>query len=370
MNKSKKYLIFLISIFTAVFLMKPDTKTNYIEELEISVGIGYTINEQDKSLFYGVPIDSIMFKEDGKNVSVIRKGTSETIGLTRDDRQRKSDKKFFLGTERLYIIDEKIASFGIEPIIDILFKNPAVNDNGYVVVSKGNPEEYLKKNIEGYNAPAEYIEGMIKNASGYNFFSKNYDLRNAYLSIGSEGRNLASPFIELKEDGFQITGMAMFDEDKLSYIIPIDEARVLNLLRENDAKGMLTIQKNSNEYINFDSASKRKVKCKKQDGKYKFTIDLNIKGEVVNNKLYPNLAADTEQGKKFEKDMENQVEAMCNDFVKKMQNVYKKDFLNLGSVAVAKYGRGTGVNWNEVVSNSDIEIKVKVHLDKIGRGEY
>ena len=53
-----------------------------------------------------------------------------------------------------------------------------------------------------------------------------------------------------------------------------------------------------------------------------------------------------------------------------MKNEYKVDCLQLGWVAAAKYGRDTGVDWDEVVSNSDIKVNVKVNVDKVGRGQY
>ena len=61
------------------------------------------------------------------------------------------------------------------------------------------------------------------------------------------------------------------------------------------------------------------------------------------------------------------------DFIEKMQSQYKIDVLDLGQVAVATYGRGTGTDWNEVVSNfdlSDIIVNVKVKVDNMGRGDY
>lgn len=38
--------------------------------------------------------------------------------------------------------------------------------------------------------------------------------------------------------------------------------------------------------------------------------------------------------------------------------------------AAAKYGRETGIDWNEEVSNADIKVNVVVKIDKIGTGQY
>ena len=73
---------------------------------------------------------------------------------------------------------------------------------------------------------------------------------------------------------------------------------------------------------------------------------------------------------KFEEDMAKQVKETCTGFLEKMKYGYKVDCLQLGWVAAAKYGRDTGVDWDEVISNSEIKVNVKVQVDKVGRGQY
>jgi hypothetical protein len=68
--------------------------------------------------------------------------------------------------------------------------------------------------------------------------------------------------------------------------------------------------------------------------------------------------------------MEEKIEKMCYNFLEKMKKDYKVDCLELGRVAAATYGRNTGVDWNEIVSNSDIKVNVKVNIDRYGRGDF
>ena len=74
--------------------------------------------------------------------------------------------------------------------------------------------------------------------------------------------------------------------------------------------------------------------------------------------------------KKFEEEMASQTEAMCYRFLNKMKNEYNVDCLGLGRIAAAKYGRGTGVDWDKVVCSSDISVNVTIKLDNQGRGDY
>ncbi|WP_369700401.1 hypothetical protein [Clostridium estertheticum] len=44
--------------------------------------------------------------------------------------------------------------------------------------------------------------------------------------------------------------------------------------------------------------------------------------------------------------------------------------LDLGRIAVAKYGRSKGTDWDKVISNSDIKVNVKFTVDTQGRGSF
>ena len=59
------------------------------------------------------------------------------------------------------------------------------------------------------------------------------------------------------------------------------DTKIMNMLRENKVKGILTIQKDSEKYVNYEAESKRKITCKKIGDKYTFTIDLNLKEKLL-----------------------------------------------------------------------------------------
>ena len=362
---------FIFAVFSFLFLGGEKNKMASVEDLDIYVGAGIGINKQGEGIItYRISTASNMFKENEVIEKVIHIGRGSTVGKTREDRQSKTGKQFFLGLTKIYLLDEEFAKHGIRNWIDAIFKNPIVNDKAYIVVCNGKNEEYFNYNAPGYENSSEYMSDMVKNSKSFNFFDDDYMVKNAILSIDAEGKNMVCPYIELKEDGIKITGIAVFKKDKIGAILDMQDTKIMNMLRENKVKGMLTIQKDSKEYINFLGEAKRKIKCKKEGDKYHFTIDLNIVGDVLNNELYKHIGENKEEIDKFEKDMEKKVEAMCNDFIKKMKDKYKTDCLQLGFIAASKYGRGTGVDWDKIICESSIEVKVKVKVDKVGRGEY
>lgn len=367
MNKKKLMIWILIVVTGSIYTEK--LHVTPMEEFNISAGFGFDIKKElHTNVQYIIPFSIYQFKKEKEESSRNITGKAESLGETRQNRLLESNKPFLIGVQRIIILGEESASYGIENLINIFFANPQINDRSNVVVCKGKSEDLLAYKVKGYPSSSDYIEGMIKSASNYNFFPKEYSLLNIYSILASEGRTLALPYIEVKDKELVLAGMTVFKKDKMSYILPIEESRILNMLRERAGKGILSLQQSSNEYINYHAKVKRKVTCTKKGGGYEFNINLNFHGDIVSNTLTKDINKGKE--KEIEELLSTKIEEMCNIFLDKTKNVYKMDLLELGMYGAAKYGRETGVDWNKEVSNALIKVNVKVKVDKIGRGHY
>ncbi|GFZ31312.1 hypothetical protein CSC2_18380 [Clostridium zeae] len=368
MRKSS-IVLFLISVLIIIICFI-GAKGELVENLELPVGLGADLDRSAGQIRYSVQLLTYSIGGTEQLAKKILEGKATTLGETRQVRQLQSDKKLTLGATRVYVFSEDVARYGLRPWIDINLNNAFMNDRAMCVVCKGTAREMFDFDISGYASSVEYIEGMVKNSEEYNFFKMQYSLNDIIVRIDSEGRNVLLPYVEIDGDKLKFTGLAVFNKDKMIDKADMRETRVINMLKENRVKGIFTIENNPKEYINLEASSKRKVKCVKVDGKYKFTINLDINGEVVSNELYENIYRKNKDIKKFEKDMENNIEKQCNDLINEIKGKYQTDVLDLGRVAVAKYGRKTGADWDKIVSQSEIEVKVKVKVRSLGRGSY
>lgn len=371
MSGKKMALIFILTIVIYIYMRSGITFVP-VEEINIPSGVSMDIelDESDK-LKYVISMSIYNFGTKPMITTLEYPSSGNTLGDTRQTRQPKMDKKFILGLEKIILTNENAARFGIEPWVNILFANPNVNDTGYFIVCSGKAREILAIKVPGYPSSSDYIDGMIKHCVEYNFFADKYKLLDLYITLASEGKKLVLPYVEFENNNLRITGMAVFEKDKLVKILNITDTRVMNLLRENNVKGILSIQKSPKEYVNFYATSKRKVKCKRTEkDKYSFEIELSLNGSINSNLMYDDIYDKPEVAKKFEEDMSKTTENMCNLFIEKMQHEYKLDLLQLGEIAAAKYGRNTGVDWDKIISNSEIKVKIKTKLDLLSRGDY
>lgn len=360
-------LVSIILIFLISFI---GTKGEVVENLDIPAAVGNDIQKTDSDITYLVPVLIHSIESGNKVVSYVIPSHGSTIGKTREERQLISGKKFLLGLNRVFIFSEETSRNGIRNVIDINLNNASLNDRAVCVVCKGKSENILKHKVQGYSSSAEYIYGMVKNLREFNFLSSQYTLIDLIVRIDAEGRNTVLPYIEITEDGIKTTGLAIFNKDKMVARTNMEEAKFISLLKENNGKGVVTLQKNSKKYTEFYATSKRRVKCYMENGKYKFIINIDLKGSVIVNELYYNMYKNIKEIQDFEQSTENLVTKMCNNTISKIKNQYKVDVLDLGRVAAAKYGRETGTDWNDVISKSDIQVNVKVKVDTQGRGDY
>lgn len=378
MRNNKLLLIIIIALFMVNSVMLLSSPQNeYAEMLDVEIASAYDIeNGAGKDVEYEITRSSYVFEGgskrtgESKRVGKIFTGEGRSTGAVRENRHSYTDKKNINGLERLYLIGEDYARYGISAMIDLIFKNPSVNDTAVVAVCEGKASYVLQHKEPGYPITADFIESQIRNLFGLNFFTNEYNARNLYARVDSEGRNLVLPYIEIKEEEIKVTGTALFKGRKMVHKLDISDSRIMNMLRPEKNKGILTIQKSSREYLDYSVEIKPKVQCFKNGNKYNFIIELNLKGDVISNTLFPDLQNNIFTQKEAENYMADDIKRNSEAFIKKMKNEIKVDCLELGRVAAAKYGRRTGTDWNAVVCDSDIKVNVKVKIDKVGRGNY
>jgi Ger(x)C family germination protein len=366
---SKKYLLLFILTFSLIFFLKGKGTFVPAEDISIISSFGVDLLKTGgKEPVYSASLAVYNFGTSPEIKTLVLTGSGGTLGQTVISNQLKLDKKLLIGSEKTFTVSVEAAKQGIMPIMDLLFENTNVNDNAFFIVNGGKPQDLMNFKFDGFPNSSDYLENLIRHSIEQNFFPKKYRLRNAYRYLINEGNNLTVPYVEIKGNNLAITGMALFKGDKMIKKIGIKESKALNILRENNIRGTISIKKNLKEYLDVYINSKKKVKIDREKEKYKFDINLDIEGYIISNMMYDNFLNNPEGIKIVEKNVKDEVERMTRDFIYKMQNDYKIDLVNLGEHAAAKYGRDKGIDWNEVVSNSDISVNVKVKVSIRTRG--
>lgn len=369
----KRYKVYFILTAALLFYMLifVGIQRVPIEEVEIIGGLGYDLKKiTSGNIEFSFPLESYVISPNGEIRSKTTVAKGLTPGQTDQNRQRMLDKVFVYGTDRVFVIGEDYATYGIRSILEERARNPYTSDMAFTMISKGKAEDILKFRMKNHTSISEYLEGLIESLKWSNFFSQNYKIIDIMVRVQSEGRSLVLPYVEIEKDRVIVSGVALFNKDKMIGHLNMNETRLLNLLKENNVVGVLSLQQGSNKYVDISVLSQKKVKCTREGEKYKFLIELKLEGEIINNVLTKKLLEDLDTKKLIELQFEKQVEKDCEAFIKKMQGQYKVDLLELGREGAAKYGRRKNIDWNEAVTNAEISVKAKVHIFGQGRGGY
>lgn len=368
---NKKLILALLFICVFIYFSIGLNNEQPAEDLEVVTGFGVDMDkEETNKILYVAPSNIYVFEEGEKTSGGIRTGIGEDPAETRENRQLTSNKQFILGLEKIYLLSEAVAQKGFSLPMEIFFRNASTNDSALVVVSRKKPEEIFELQIKGSPTSSDYIEGLLKNARNYNFFPSNYKLSDVFLNLDTEGKNLVLPLIDEVNNQIAIVGVCVFKNGKMIGTLNLKDTKNLNILSGTDGKGLISFIISPTKYLDFYGTVERKVKVYKLKENYKYIIELKFNGDIISDTIYIDYMNKASTNSKMEQELGNVIKLQSERFIDKFRKQFGVDSLQLGQYAAAKYGRENGVNWDKVFSDAEIEVQVKVNIDRTGRGGY
>ena len=337
------------------------------EKLGITIGIGYDINKAP-TIQYIDTIETILVSPNKEIKHETVSGKANTIYTTQYENQAKYSKHWILGTEMAYVVGEERARSGIKDLMDAFMKDYLRKQTAVIVVSKEPAKDILNLNPTTTTTIAEYIYDLSDFMYIENFFPRKIILPDLLTMYYQEGRNIVLPYVKISEKNVELSGLALFKEDKLIRTTSLEEARLINLLRNKNSKGTIGVNStDTNEYFDFNCLHKLKVKVSKENDHLKYDIFVNLSGDIKLDTMHKGSlssnVSDVEKqvSEKVEKDLKREVEIM--------QNVYGVDWLDIGKYAVAKYGRTSGYGSDEAFRNAKIDVHVKTKVNITSQSE-
>jgi Ger(x)C family germination protein len=357
-----------------------------IENLGILLGIGYDMEYDDDKIVFVDPAEIPIINKENKE-SIVYTGKGNTIYQLVQNRMSKMPTKFTVGTEQISIISENRAKIGIKDIIDVIFRDTNSNLNCLIAVNKGKCKAYLDMNNKTDETNSMIIYDLLTFSHFANFFQEKVTVAELFKMYYQEGRKICVPYIDINNNKPEITGIALFDKDKMVFKVPINEAIYFNILKNSKGKGYLYLSaKEDLSYFNIEefndyslittpseqnyleiyADSKKDVKVSMIEGRLKYNINISISGVIMCNTLI-NQYIDKDTIGLLEEVFTKKIKEQLNKEVSKIQHVYQDDYLDLGQYAVAKYGRNSKYASKEYFERSIIEVEVNVTIKSVGR---
>lgn len=368
MKNHKGMKLIIIGIVIYIFLLPKELATP-VEQCNILSGIAIDLVTKGENEFeHNTAISSYIFNKQNEVSVQIIKGTAKNFAHLRENLETNNNYKYVYGHEKVLLIGEQYARNGIRDAIDKYFSHQDINDLCRVAVCRGLASDIMMKYGNEFTPASEFIDKLMKFNLEDNFFSDDSKLIDVFVRMDGEGRNIVLPYIDIKDGRISIVGLAIFKKDKMVKQLDLNDARIINCLRNNDTKGQFILEEDIKSYTAITGVVKRKVECEKNEENFKFIINLDFHGDVVTNLIYTDLLTNSNAIKEFEKEISKKTEGKLQAYIDK--NKSDSDCLELGVIAASKYGRRKVKDWGKVIENSDIKINVKIRVDKLGQGLY
>ncbi|KRQ87910.1 Spore germination protein A3 precursor [Caloramator mitchellensis] len=358
MKKINLLLIIIPFLFTGCYDRAP------IERTSITVGIGQDLADNET---LSASFEFLVFQQGDLTSKEVITTTGKSIFEMYNKRLLITKRRHLPGTIRLLIISEKRAKFGIEDIIDVFLRDQERELNTTVVVSKQKTEEILNLKSKDATTMSEEIEDLARSSFEANFTQRDTNIKDFFNMYFQDGRRIMIPYIEKYKDTVKISGIAVFEKDKMLLVIPEEDAKYVNLLRNDNSKGYLSFPKETSKSFDLFCSSRRKVKVDIEDDKVNYTIHVLIYASIKeeNSDEFDELSK--EQVEELQTKYSNKLKEQLEEVIKKYQSNYGIDIYDLQKYALAKLGKDKADEVEKQFQNSNINVEVKIKFLSTGR---
>lgn len=319
---------------------------DYVSENKISGTALFPIYSADKSIQNGT-------------LSAEATSTREVL----EKLERRSQQPLVRGSLEVVVIGEKLAKNGIIDVGDSLQRDASVGARVYLTVAEGEAGELFKGNY-GQRGNGIYLSNLIH----HNITRRELPETNLHLFLFDYFQDGQTPYLplikQLSDESVAITGIALFDKDKMVKKIPAKDLFFFKILVDKLAEGSHVIKLGNKEGRTEKSveasvtslSARHKILVKHKSDPVEVTVKVKIKGIV---REYTGKKLTTQKVVKVEKKMKQEIEENCLRMLKEFQEL-RIDPIGIGQYQ--KHGiRGFDFKeWNESIYP---RVKFKVEAD-------
>ncbi|KEK11647.1 hypothetical protein EP18_10840 [Lysinibacillus sphaericus] len=295
-------------------------------------------------------------------------------------------KTIFIETLEVVALGENILrEDGLEPLLDYLIQSLKIPANIRMIVIKGvTPELFFQLFIPDQSLTSIYVNNMLTTFKNKWGSFADISAERIKSLIEDHTTDFVLPYVEVKGDieeglaksnieqfkpntSLSLTGIAIFNKDKLQSYLTYDESNLFALLRGVNQKISMTLPcSNDEKYLTLQTI-KTTSSIDSNTSPVSFDFKIHIKGNLEGINCKKDLTK-PRTIKEIEALIEIKISEEINGFIKK-HYPSKSEFLGLKDALYRqhpKYYKKNKMMLNSVLSDAQINVDVKVSLDKVG----
>lgn len=383
MQKRRKWLIIVIGMNALLILTSCGTETKQLERLGLITAIGFDLKKENE--IKGT-VSVTKFDPMAKVMTNLISADANTLQTLRAEENLAIDQRLEMGQLRCVIYSEELAEKGIIQLVNALNRDPTVGNMVYLTIAEKDAfsiismdEKKIKVNIGTYlyNLIRQNVEReLLISPTLHEFNHKFFDY----------GQDPVLPILKVKKDKVAISGVALFNDDKMVATLNNDKLFYLKLLTDEYRTGSKELEFNRDEFAkiinvqggqsygqiynklfisidNLRSNTKIDLINKKN---LVFNVQVKMDSRLLETTNYLDLGKPANMKfieKKINKEMESQIKKLLLYFQEK-----QVDPVGIGNEYMAHI-RGKPISqkkWKELYKNVKFEVQVKNTLTKTG----
>lgn len=318
--------------------------------------------------------------DNGKSTYIISE-TGNTVSEAYRNLQMKISRRIFFSQSRVLLIGEDLAKKGVANIIDFHSRYHEPRINSFVMLTKGEAADVLKKIPKLESISAEETKELVKLNVGLSIYVR--DFLHMLLTDGMEpfAPEFVLKSLEVGENnesdkGQALNGTAVFKNDKLVGWIDKAETRGILWLRNEMENGVITIEIPDEEgggKISIDII-KAEVKTTPylEDDEIIINVDISTEMNVMENDSKVKLD-DPNVIEELQKNVESDIKDRIQSVIDIVQKDFQSDIFGFGQAIYKKYPQEWNSkykqNWEQEFSNIEVAIQPKVLIRRTGLSE-
>lgn len=270
-----------------------------------------------------------------------------------------------VGQLRYFLIHEELAKQGIIQLINTLLTDYDVSQRMYLVIVKGNFDDYINRQAKKQENLDYYLYRMLRHYERKNQGEMTivnlHEYKNKLFSPYSDP---VLPVFKVANDNFTYEGTAFFSNDKLVETVTNTEDQLFQLL-DND------------HYLKFFPISNLDVVIGHLRSKVNVDLDKNLSLVTINVKL--NGRIEEYQGNKnilngnelmeLHKEIETELEMKTTDLIKKMQEL-KVEPLQIGTHTLSPFSKPISEKvWLAAWEKAEIKVNYQLYFEALQNTE-
>ena len=367
---------FLLTIFL-LFSLCGCMESRELKERTIIEAVG--IDKQDgcySLIFQQYQPDSGQNKSNtgssGKSKPVESQGRSISEAIDRVTHYNGNE--VFLGNSTYIVFGEELAKEGILQELHFFNGENEISPSTTLVLADGSAKDLISAQAES-ESNSSILRDILKQGQKNGVIGKS-TLMNVMKRLVEEGASPYLPVISAETEGedslFKITGMAVFDREKLVDVIPIDEAKGILWINDEIERALLVVEQ---ERLGILSAevqdSKTRISMHLIAGIPNFEIKINCTAQLLELISENRTGSISKEEKKLaEHLLEQMIQKETEDAIRRcfLQNrcdVFR--FCDYIKRQEPEYWEVVKDHWQELMPDCQVKISVSCTISKTGQ---